>query len=165
MVIPRARLRTAILLLAAALAVTPLQGLGQPQLGADIAVVVHSQVPIENLTFAELRNLVLGEREYWSSNVRVTLLIRAPVARERDVVLKSICQMSEAQFRQYWIGKVFRAETPAGPKIVYSDEMAIELVNRIPGAITFVDAEQAKRGLKVIRIDGRLPGERGYALK
>ena len=28
--------------------------------------------------------------------------------------------MTEAQFRQHWIGKVFRAETPSGPKIVAS---------------------------------------------
>ena len=28
--------------------------------------------------------------------------------------------MTEAQFRQHWIGKVFRADTPSGPKIVYS---------------------------------------------
>src|SRR6267378_3767548 len=115
--------RVAILLIASTLTV-PVQTSGQPQFNADIAVVVHSQVPIESLSFAELRNLVLGEREYWSANVRVTLLIRAPVARERDVVLKSICQMSEARFRQYWIAKVFRAETPSGPKIVYSGEMA-----------------------------------------
>ena len=147
-----------------ALAVAPVQTRQAPQLGADIAVVVHSALPITNLSFAALRQLLLGDREYWSSNVRVTLLIRAPVSRERDIVLKTIYGMSEAQFRQYWIGKVFRAETPSGPKVVYSGEMAIEMVNRIPGAMTFIEGAQA-RGLKVVRIDGHLPGERGYPLR
>ena len=151
-------------LLVGVFAVAPVQTLQPPQAGADIAVVVHSGLPITNLSFAELRQLLLGDREYWSTNVRVTLLIRAPVSRERQVVLKTIYGMSEAQFRQYWIGKVFRAETPSAPKVVYSGEMAIDLVNRIPGAMTFVESAQA-RGLKVVSIDGRLPGERAYPLR
>src|ERR1700676_4280192 len=119
----------------------------------DIAIVVRPDVPVENLTFAELRRLLLGDRQFWTSNVRVTLLIRAPGAREREVVLKTIYQMSEAQFRQYWIAKVFRAEAAAGPRIVYSNEMAAELVAGIPGAVAFVDAKQAPKGLKVLKIN------------
>ena len=91
--------------------------------------------------------------------------MRAPVARERDVVLKKIYQMNEAQFRQYWIGKVFRAEATAGPKIVYSNETAMELVQNLPGSIAFVDASQIPRGVKVLKVDGRLPGEKGYPLQ
>ncbi len=130
----------------------------------DIAIVVHPDVPVENLTFAEVRKLLMGDRQFWNSDLRVTLLIRAPVARERDVVLKTIYQMTEAQFRQYWIGKVFRAETPVGPKIVYSSDMATDLVAQIPGSIAFVDASQIPKGLKVLRIDGHFPGEKAYSL-
>ena len=135
-----------------------------PAVASDVAVVVHPGVPADNLTFAEVRKLLLGDRQYWNSGLRVTLLIRAPVAREREVVLKTIYQMSEAQFRQYWVGKVFRADTASGPKIVYSNDMAAELVANIPGSIAFVDAAQVPKGLKVLKIDGRLPGEKGYAL-
>ncbi len=95
----------------------------------------------------------------------MTLLIRAPAAHERDVVLKSIYQMSEAQFRQYWISKVFQAEVSAGPKIVYSNGMATELVSAIPGAVTFMEATDVPKALKVLRIDGHLPGEKGYPLR
>jgi hypothetical protein len=112
-----------------------------------------------------VRKILLGERQYWSSDLRVTLLIRAPVARERDVVLKTLYVMTEAQFRQYWIAKVFRAEIPAGPKIVYSNEMATELVASIPGSIGFVDAAEVPKGLKVLKINGHLPGEEGYPLR
>jgi ABC-type phosphate transport system substrate-binding protein len=131
---------------------------------ADIAIVVRPDVPVNNLTFAELRRLFLGDRQFWTSNVRVTLLVRAPGAREREVALKTLYQMSEAQFRQYWIAKVFRAEAAAGPRIVYSNEMAEELVAGIPGAVAFVDAEQAPKGLKVLKINGLLPGNKDYPL-
>jgi hypothetical protein len=131
----------------------------------DIAVVVHPDVSANNLSFVEVRNLLLGDRQFWSTNLRVTLLMRAPGARERDVVLKTIYQMTEAQFRQYWIAKVFRGEVTAGPRIVYSNEMATELVGVIPGAIAFVDATQVPKQLKVLKVDGYLPGEEKYPLR
>ena len=142
----------------------PSASLAQPSSG-DIAVAVHPDVPIDNLALSELRRIVLGDREFWPGSVRVVLLVRAPVAHERDVVLKTVCEMTEAQFRQHWIGKVFRADAAVAPKIVYSPEMSVELVNRLPGAITFVEAANAGRNLKIVRIDGRLPGDAGYALR
>jgi hypothetical protein len=131
----------------------------------DVAVVVHPDTPVSNLTLAEVRKVLLGERQYWSANVPVVLLMRAPVARERDVVLKTIYQMSESQFKQYWIAKIFRAEAASAPKIVYSNDMANELVTAIPGAIAFIDSREVRPGSKVVRVDGRLPGDAGYALR
>ncbi|MEJ2079082.1 MAG: hypothetical protein P8020_00815 [Acidobacteriota bacterium] len=132
---------------------------------SDVAVIVHPGVGETDLALGEIRRLLLGDRQFWPSGQRVTLMIRAPVARERDVVLKKIYQMSESQFRQYWIAKVFRAEAVAGPKIVYSNAMATQLVRAIPGSISFVSAENVPPGVKVLRIDGRLPGEAGYPLR
>jgi hypothetical protein len=130
----------------------------------EIAIVVRPDLPVDNIAFPELRRLMLGEKQYWSSNLRVTLLVRAPGAHEREVVLRSIYQMSEAQFRQYWIAKVFRAEVQSGPRIVYSTEMATEMATSIPGAVAFVDASQVPKGLKVLKINGLLPGQKGYPL-
>ncbi len=132
---------------------------------ADVAIVVHPDTPVNNLTLAEVRKVLLGERQYWNANIPVVLLIRAPVARERNVVLKTIYQMSESQFKQYWIAKIFRAESATAPKVVYSNDMANELTTAIPGAIAFIDVREVRPGTKVIRVDGRLPGEAGYPLR
>jgi ABC-type phosphate transport system substrate-binding protein len=136
-----------------------------PAFEGDIAIVVRADVPVDSLTFAELRRLMLGDRQFWASNLKVTLLVRAPGAREREVVLKSVYQMSEAQFRQYWIAKVFRAEAASGPRVVYSNETAAELTSAIPGAVAFVEAAQVPKGLKVLKINGALPGDKGYPLR
>ena len=130
-----------------------------------MAVVVRPDVPVDNLTFKEVRELLLGDRQFWNGTLRVYLLMRAPAARERDVMLKTVYRMSEAEFRRYWIERVFRAEAQSGPRIVYSNETATELVAALPGAVAFVDATQVPKGLKVLRIDGRLPGEKGYPLR
>ena len=81
-------------------------------------------------------------------------------------MLKNICEMTEAQFRQHWIAKVFRADTAVAPKIVYSSEMAADLVNRMPGAITFVD-RPARRSRSNSSEDRRpAPGlSHGYPLR
>jgi ABC-type phosphate transport system substrate-binding protein len=133
--------------------------------GGDVAVAVHRDVPIDALTMSELRRIMLGDREFWPGSTRIVILMRAPVSHERDVILKNICEMTEAQFRQHWIGKVFRADVAVGPKIVYSAETSLDLVNRTPGAITFVDASLAKGPVKIVRVDGHLPGESGYPLR
>ena len=147
-----------------ALAVWPLAGLAGGQ-GTDISVIVHPGVTEDNLSIAELRQILTGDREFWKGGTRVTIFIRAPVAGERDAIVRDICQMTEAQFRQHWIGKVFRAETPSAPRIVYSNESTIEQVARTPGAIGLVQAPVTVKNVKVIRIDGRAPGQSGYRLR
>ena len=72
--------------------------------------------------------------------------------------------MSEAQFRQFWIAKVFRAEAASGPKVVNSQEAIMEIVAGLPGAIALIDVAQAPKNVKVLRVDGLLPGNPGYKL-
>jgi len=153
------------LALASLVVVAPLALGAEGQASGDIAVIVHPDVGVDNLSLADLRRILLGDREFWPSGVRVALLIRAPIARERDAAVRDVCQMTEAQFRQHWIGKVFRAETPTGPKIVYSNDMALDQTARIPGAIAFVDAKTVGPNVKVLKIDGKSPGQAGYRLK
>jgi hypothetical protein len=159
-----ARVAAALLLAAAWWLGCPLHAVAQEQKGGDVAVVVRPDVPADSLTLGEVRELLMGDRQFWTSGLRVYLLMRAPAARERDVILRVVYRMSEAEFRRYWIERVFRAEVQSGPKIVYSNESATELVATIPGAVAFVDAAQVPKGLKVLRIDGHLPGEKGYPL-
>ena len=130
-----------------------------------VAIVVHPQTRVDALSFNDLRKIFRGEQQFWPDGSRITLLVRAPVAVEREIVLDRIYRMSEDGFRQYWIAKMFRAEAAAGPKIVYSSEMARELVSAIPGAITFVPVDAVVSGLKVVRIDGMLPSDARYPLR
>jgi hypothetical protein len=138
---------------------------GQTARGADIAVVVNADTPASDLSLSEVRKVLLGERQYWNSKLPVVLLIRAPAARERDVVLRVIYQMSEAQFKQYWVAKIFRAEAAAPPRIVYSNDMQYELLTALHGSIAFVDSRNIRAGVKVLRVDGHLPGEKDYPLR
>jgi len=143
-------------------------GLAPEDLAAQdiaVAIVVHPSTEVDDITFDELKRIFRGDRQFWDDGRRVTLLVRAPEADERRLILERIYGMDEDQFREYWIGKMFRAEVAAGPKLVYSADMARDLVKVIPGAITFVPLSQVSSDTKVVRIDGLLPSDPGYALR
>jgi ABC-type phosphate transport system substrate-binding protein len=130
-----------------------------------IAIVVHEDTDVSDLSMTELRNIFLANKQFWADRSRIILLVRAPQSDERDFVLNTIYQMDEAQFRQYWIAKMFRAEIPRGPKIVFSTDMTLDLVVAIPGSISFIRADQVTDAVKVVRVDGKLPSDEGYPLK
>lgn len=156
--------RAAVLVALGVFALAPAPDTASAQ-GFAVAIVVHPSVQVDDITFDELRRIFTAQQQFWRDNSRITLLMRAPIAQERRMVLEKIYRMSEDQFRQFWIGKMFRADVASGPKIVYSSEMARELVNAIPGGITFLPLDAVTPDLKVLRIDGRLPADRGYALR
>jgi hypothetical protein len=130
-----------------------------------IAIVVHKDLPVDDLSLDELRSIFLADQQFWPDRTRITLLVRAAQSEERTFVLNRIYEMSEAQFRKYWIAKMFRAEVPRGPKIVLSAGMALDLVVAIPGSISFTRADTVTDRVKVVRVDGLLPGDPGYPLK
>jgi len=132
---------------------------------SGLAIVVHMNSEVENLTMMELRNIFLANQQFWPDRSRIILLVRAPQSDERDYVLNRIYQMDEAQFQKYWIAKMFRAEVPRGPKIVFSTDMTLDLVVAIPGSISFMRADLVTDDVRIVRVDGKLPGEEGYPLK
>ncbi len=142
-----------------------LYGTDSPVVPSPIAIVVHKGTGIEDLSLGELRSIFLADQQFWSDRTRITLLVRAPQSDERDFVLNRIYQMTEPQFRKYWIAKMFRSEVPRGPKIVFSTDMTVELVVAIPGSISFIRADEASDAIQVVRIDGKLPSDPGYPLK
>jgi ABC-type phosphate transport system substrate-binding protein len=160
----RKAILAALLLAAAFLPVTNVFAQdGEAQ--SPLAIVVHKDSKIENLSLQDLRKIFLADQQFWPDRSRIILLVRAPKSDERDFVLNTIYQMDEAQFRQYWIAKMFRAEVPRGPKIVFSTDMTRELVVAIPGSISFLNAQEVTDDVRVLRVDGKLPADDGYPLK
>ncbi len=131
----------------------------------SIVVIAHPGLAVDNLSFAELRKIFLGDRLFWSEDLTITLLIPAPKSWEREVMLRKIYEKTEAQYRHYWIAKVFRTEAATPPKTVSSIEMMGELIRAIPGSISVVDSSQIPSGVKVLRVDGKGLNDPNYALR
>src|SRR5262245_56908487 len=130
----------------------------------DLAIVAHPDTPVTQLTLPELRQVMKGEKQYWKPDMAVVLFVRAATSQERTAVLGTIYQMTEPQFNQYWIAKQFRAEATSAPTKLNSNALTQQFVSSTPGAIGFMAAHDVKPGVKVLKIEGALPGEPSYRL-
>ena len=92
-------------------------GAVEPVTERRVAVVAHVEVPAHELTLAQVRNIFLAERQFWAPRLRIRLVVPEPGAWEHEVLLKSVYLMSEAQFRRFWIRKVFAAEVTREPAV------------------------------------------------
>ena len=135
-----------------------------PARGEDYAVVANPSVEVTDLQLSDLKKIMLADRQFWPSGQKVVLIVHAPVSEARTLLLKKVYEMTENQYRRYWIAKVFRAEATAEPRIVLSSGEIMELIGVIPGAVSIVNTDDVPAGLNVIKIDGFLPGEKGYPL-
>lgn len=129
----------------------------------DFAVVVAPENPVTNLSRGDLRKLLNGEKRIWPNGAAVKIIVRAPGSRERAALLKFLNQ-SESEYKQYWTGQVVRGEADTEPFVAPSVGMVLEAVRALPGAISLVYVGDLKPGVKVIKVDGLLPGAPGYPL-
>jgi hypothetical protein len=130
-----------------------------------IAVVVNKQNPVNNLSLAELRRLFLGEQLFWKGRLAATILMRVSGAREREVALHALFQMNDQEYKRYWVDKIFRGEASASPAELFSNGFAQDGVASIPGAVALVFWKEVRSKVKVLKVDGHLPGDEGYPLQ
>lgn len=133
---------------------------------SDIAVLINPKNPASNISLVDLRKMFSGEKRMWPGGLPVRLIVRQHSCHERLTMLH-LLGMSESEYKQFWTAQVFRGDADAEPVAVPSFGMVKESVEALPGAIGFVEAQSIKPGmyLKVIKVDGHLPGEPGYPLK
>jgi ABC-type phosphate transport system substrate-binding protein len=137
----------------------------QPEAVTDIAVIVNPSNPVESISSLELRKIFAGEKNNWTSSLPVFVLVRAPQARERDVLLSSVLRMNESEYKQYWIKKVYSGEVQHEPLAVFSNGMQLEGVRAVKGGIALIRLSDVRQGVKVLKIDGHLPGTSEYSLR
>ena len=129
-----------------------------------IAVVVNPINSQSGVTTAELRRLVSGEKRYWQNGSPVKLFTRSPGTAEHDAMLK-LLGMSETEYKQYWRSRVDQGEAETGPISLPSNGMQREAIQAYAGALALVDSADIKPGMKVLKLDGKMPGEGGYPLR
>jgi len=130
-----------------------------------LAIVVNRENPVESLSMAELRTVFLGERSHWPNGRRITLVMMEPGQPERDTVLRDVCRMSESDLRRRYLQGLLTGEVLVSPKTLANPIGVRKFVFNVPGAIGYLRPEDVDDSVKVIRIDGHLPGDAEYPLK
>lgn len=138
----------------------------RPSGQVELAIIVNKLNPNDNLSFPELREYFLAERNNWSGGGgKVRVVMREPGEPEREAVLRLIYDMNEKDFTSYFLGKKFRGEILEEPRERTSTSDMIKTISNVPGAIGYVRVDEVDASVKVLRVDGLAPGDAGYRIK
>jgi ABC-type phosphate transport system substrate-binding protein len=133
-----------------------------------IAVIVNRSNSTESMSMAQLRKLMLGDVRNWPDKKAVTVVARESSSKVSQTVLSSVVRLSEAEYRRYIMNAEFRGDDAMTVQTANSDLNAAKSVAASNGSIAFVEvgAVPAIASLvKVVRVNGKLPGEAGYPLE
>lgn len=131
----------------------------------DIVVVVNKSNPIDNVTKAQLKRMMLGEQGKWSADKKVVVVLRAAGQPERTTALKTICGMSEDDYNQHIMHADFAGGSAEPPKTMGSAAAVRDAVAGTPGGIGFMRASDVNGSVKAISVDGISAGEPGYKVR
>jgi hypothetical protein len=130
----------------------------------EMAVVVHPSNPSSDVTWTEVLAMFRGEQQHWKGGRKIYLILLEAGSTEREVMLKRVYGMTDVELKQFWLGKLYRGEIAAFPRVVASGLAARRIVAQAPNALAFIDSSAVDGTVKVLRIGGRQPGDPGYRL-
>ncbi len=128
-----------------------------------LAVVVHRNNPVTNLSLAELREILLGKQRYWKDGQQIVLLLPNSGSTERETALRAL-DMNDSSYKKYWLERTSAGEPGAAPAAVPSSGLALSLVSETPGAMAVVPLAEVRDSVKVVKIDGHSPSDPAYPI-
>jgi ABC-type phosphate transport system substrate-binding protein len=138
--------------------------LPQNEPGRTVAIVVHPGSRLRNVSQTELERIFRLRQQRWEDGDRIYLVMQEEGSFPKKLVLDKIYRMSSDELKRYWLTMIYRGEMTSFPKTFSSDESVVSFVSRVPNAIGFVETSRATEAVKVLRIEGKLPGDDGYLL-
>lgn len=130
-----------------------------------LVIIVNKANPVGTLSTEELRRYFRLERERWPDGRKNTVVMLPSGTPERDTVLRQIYNLPDGELNRYFLQATFAGQVHSAPKELASTVNMLKFVFNVPGAIGYVRAGAVDDTVKVVRIDGRLPGDPDYLLK
>jgi hypothetical protein len=128
----------------------------------NMAVVASAGSKLADVPLTELVKYCKGSAKAWPDGRNFVIVLKNPDLPEMRVALQKLFGGGAAEARLA-IAKL--NETRQGAVIVDSDDDLLRAVDTTPGAVGIVDVYSINSSVKVLRVDGKLPFDVGYALK
>ena len=130
---------------------------------APLAVIVSKSSELTELSSAQLTRMFLGELVDNGAH-RLIPLNRATATEERAEFDRVVLGKSPDEMARYWIDRKIRGQSSA-PKAVEPVDVYERVIAKLDGAIGYVRTDEIRGDVKVLRIDGKAPTDRGYPLR
>ena len=128
----------------------------------NMAVIASAGSKLQDVPLAELGKLCKGTQKAWADGRNFTLIMKDPESPEMHVAVQKLFGVPASEVKTA-IAKL--NETRTVVRVVESDEGLLRTVEATPGAVGILDVYAINSAVKVLRIDGKLPFDTGYALK
>jgi hypothetical protein len=128
----------------------------------NMAVVASAGSKLADVPLTELVKYCKGSAKAWPDGRNFVIVLKNPDLPEMRVALQKLFGGGAAEARLA-IAKLNGTRQAA--VIVDSDDDLLRAVDTTPGAVGIVDVYSINSSVKVLRVDGKLPFDVGYALK
>jgi hypothetical protein len=128
----------------------------------NMAVVVATGSKLSDVALADLAKLCKGTQKSWPDGKSFSLVIKSPESPEMRLTVLKLFGDASGDLKAA-IAKVNDSHSIV--KIVGSEEDLLRTVEATPGAIGILDVYAINSSVKVLRVDGKLPFDVGYALR
>jgi ABC-type phosphate transport system substrate-binding protein len=131
----------------------------------DLAIVVNKSSVLENVSSSELAKIFKAERRKSSDGTKFSIVMREKDSDERHAALKSIYEMDDSEYEKYFLQATFAGTVQSAPRVLSSSAVVLQFVSSNPGAIGYMRASAADGSVKVLKVDGKAPGDADYPIK
>jgi hypothetical protein len=152
-----------VVLLVLALAALPQRGAVEAQAHSPLALVVGVELKLSEISLATLRTVFRSEVAYAPDGKRFVPLNAPLKSYERALFDRKVLGLAPDEVAQFWITRRIRDEG-LPPRTLPSTELGLRVVASYPGAITYVSSKIVRAGVRVLKVDGKLPSDPGYLL-
>src|SRR5580693_5297109 len=135
----------------------------------SFAVVVNQSNPTNELSLPDLRAMFEGLTRQWPHGQKVVLNERQPESPSFRFLTARLLNTSVIAYKRSLATIEFSGQAPVLLKVLNSEETACKYMFYVPGSIALVETDSLHSPecaqLKVLRIEGKLPAEKGYRLR
>jgi ABC-type phosphate transport system substrate-binding protein len=131
----------------------------------DLAIVVNKSSVLDSVSSSELARIFKAERQKSSDGTKFIIVMREKDSTERHAALKSIYEMDDSGYEKFFLQATFAGTVQGAPRVLSSSAVVLQFVSSNPGAIGYMRASDADGSVKVLKVDGKVPGDADYPIK
>ena len=125
---------------------------GAPLQSPDVVVIAHPDVPFDSLSQKDLKNIFLGKKRHWNSDL-VVVPVTLGEGQAHEGFLAHFIGMTPLRFSNFWKRMILTGQGKP-PRQITQETAAQRFVSRTPGAIGYLSGQISLKGVKTIRVEG-----------
>lgn len=131
--------------------------------GGALAIIVAKDMALSAMSIHDLRQLYLGTPMRGPGGKQLTPLNLGAASPERVGFEQSVLNMSPSDVSRYWTDRKIRGQGGM-PHEIDTTANLLRVVARADGMVGYARLDAVTSQVKVLRIDGHLPGDIGYRI-